>query len=193
MAMCRCRCADVSGIGVLIVVCVVVMTAVRLWASQPFKNNNSERLMVDFLAFGLWQHWALLAIVCLILELMSGDFFILCISFGALLTAVAAALGLGFYGQLLVLAVTSVLSIFFIRPRLVKLLHGRRKERPSNADALIGRTGRVSQAIEQGGYGRVAVDGDDWKAVSADGSYIPLGQNVKIVGRESVIVTVERA
>lgn len=57
----------------------------------------------------------------------------------------------------------------------------------------MGRIGRVSEAIEQGGYGRVAIDGDDWKAVSADGSYIPLGQNVRVVGRESIIITVEKA
>ena len=108
-------------------------------------------------------------------------------------TAVAAALGLGFYGQLAVFAVVSVLSIFFIRPRLVKALHGKRRERLSNADALTGRIGRVSEAIERGGYGRVAIDGDDWKAVSADGSYVPLGQNVRVVGRESIILTVEKA
>ena len=108
-------------------------------------------------------------------------------------TAIAAALGLGFYGQLAVFVVASVLSIFFVRPKLCKLLHGKRRERPSNADALMGRIGRVSEAIEQDGYGRVAIDGDDWKAVSADGSYMPLGQNVRVVGRESIIITVEKA
>ena len=148
--------------------------------------------MVDYFAANLWQLWAFVMVVCLILELTSGDFFIMCFAIGALLTAVAAALGLGFYGQLVVFAVVSVLSIFFIRPRLVKALHGKRRERLSNADALQGRIGRVSEAIEQGGYGRVAIDGDDWKAVSADGSYIPLGQNVRVVGRESIIITVEK-
>ena len=148
--------------------------------------------MMDYFAANLWQLWALVVIVSLLLELTSGDFFIMCFAIGALVTAVAA-LGLGFYGQLAVFAVVSVLSIFFIRPRLVKALHGKRRERLSNADALTGRIGRVSEAIERGGYGRVAIDGDDWKAVSADGSYVPLGQNVRVVGRESIILTVEKA
>ena len=162
--------------------------------------------MIDYFAANLWQLWALVVIVSLLLELTSGDFFIICFAIGALVTAVAA-LGLGFYGQLAVFAVVSVLSIFFIRPRLVKALHGKRRERLSNADALMGRIGRVSEAIERGGYGRVAIDGhanvkpgsraaidgDDWKAVSADGSYVPLGQNVRVVGRESIILTVEKA
>ena len=137
--------------------------------------------MIEYFAANLWQFWALAAIVCVILELTSGDFFILCFAIGALVTAVVSALGVGFYGQLAVFVVASLLSLFFVRPRLAKALHGKRRERLSNADALMGRIGRV------------AIDGDDWKAVSADGEYIPLGQNVRVVGRESIILTVEKA
>ena len=115
------------------------------------------------------------------------------ISWRNIITAVISATGVGFYGQLAVFVIASVLSIFFIRPPLLKRIHGKRRERPSNADALMGRIGRVSEAIEQNGYGRVAIDGDDWKAVSSDGSYIPLGQNVRVVGRESIIIEVEKA
>lgn len=149
--------------------------------------------MIDYFAANLWQLWVLVTVVCLILELTSGDLFILCFSIGALVTAVLSAFGLGFYGQLAVFVVASVLSLLFVRPSLVKRLHGRKQERLSNADALIGRIGRVSEAIEQGGYGRVAIDGDDWKAVSSDGTYVPMGQNVRVVGRESIIITVEKA
>lgn len=149
--------------------------------------------MIDYFAANLWQLWVLVTVVCLILELTSGDLFILCFSIGALVTAVLSAFGLGFYGQLAVFVVASVLSLLFVRPSLVRRLHGRKKERLSNADALIGRIGRVSEAIEQGGYGRVAIDGDDWNAVSSDGTYVPMGQNVRVVGRESIIITVEKA
>lgn len=149
--------------------------------------------MIDYFAANLWQLWILVVILCLLLELTSGDFFILCFAIGAIITAVISAIGVGFYGQLAVFVIASVLSIFFIRPPLLKRIHGKRSERPSNADALMGRIGRVSEAIEQNGYGRVAIDGDDWKAVSSDGSYIPLGQNVRVVGRESIIIEVEKA
>lgn len=149
--------------------------------------------MIEYFAANLWQMWALLAIVCLILELTNGDFYVMCFAIGAAFTSIASAIGLGFYGQLLVFALSSVLCIFFVRPFALKYLHGNRKERLSNADALIGRIGRVSETVTEGGYGRVAIDGDDWKAVSADGSSLPLGQNVRVVGRESVIITVEKA
>lgn len=149
--------------------------------------------MIEYFAANLWQMWALVSIICLILELTNGDFFIMCFAIGAAVTAILSAFGFGFYAQLIIFAAASVLCIFFVRPFALKYLHGNRKERLSNADALIGRTGRVSEDIQAGGYGRVAIDGDDWKAVSADGSAISMGQNVRVVGRESIIITVERA
>ena len=107
--------------------------------------------MIDYFAANLWQMWALVAIVCLILELTNGDFFIMCFSIGAVCTAIASALGLGFYGGLVVFAVCSVLCIFFVRPFALKYLHRNDDSRVSNADALIGRIGRVSEALEEGG------------------------------------------
>ncbi len=147
--------------------------------------------MIDYFASHLWQLWALVSFLCLILELTNGDFFIICFAIGAVCAAVASAFGLGFYGQLAIFAVCSVLSLFFIRPSLVRRLHQGADERPSNADALMGRVGTVSQDIQAGGYGRVAIDGDDWKAVSAGGVAIDKGAKVRVVGRESIIITVE--
>ena len=62
---------------------------------------------------------------------------------------------------------------------------------PSNADAIIGRKAKVSQDIPANGYGRVAIDGDDWKATAS--TDIKKGDTVTIVTRESIILTVEPA
>lgn len=155
--------------------------------------TNITIKMIEYFAANLWQMWALVAIVCLITELTGGDFFIMCFAIGAALTAVLSFLPIGFYAQLLVFLVLSVLCIFFVRPFALKYLHSHKRERLSNVDALIGQNGRVSEPIAEGGYGRVAIDGDDWKAVSADGQGLEQGAKVKVVGRESVIITVERA
>ena len=65
------------------------------------------------------------------------------------------------------------------------------KDVKTNADAIIGRKGVVSERVDSEHHtGRVAIDGDDWKAVSVDGSVIEKGQSVEIIKLDSIIVTV---
>lgn len=147
--------------------------------------------MIEYFSSNIWLVWLLVSFVCMLLELTSGDLYILCFAVGALFSALASALGLNWIWQVLFLAFFALISIFFLRPLALRWLHRSDVERPSNADAIIGRVGVVSQQIEKGGYGRVALDGDDWKAVSKDGESIAQGRRVRITGRESIIITVE--
>ena len=147
--------------------------------------------MIDYLAQHLWQMWAVVAVVCLILELTSGDFFIICFSVGALFAAIAAAFGLGFYSQLVAFAVFTLISLFWVRPFAKRYLHKGEDNRVSNADALIGRQGRVVETVRADGFGRVQIDGDIWKAVTNETADIPEGAAVRVVSRESTIINVE--
>jgi len=147
--------------------------------------------MIEYFSQNLWQVWAIIAVVSLILELFSGDFFIMCFAIGAAASLLCALCGLSLTAQIIIFSVASVLSVLFVRPVALKYFHRNDPQRASNADALLGREGRVSQTIVAGGDGRVAIDGDDWKAVSADGSAIAQGTPVRVVGRESIIITVE--
>ena len=145
--------------------------------------------MIDFLIANMWQVWAVVSIICLILELSSGDFFIICFSIGAVFAIIAAVIGLNVYWQLFIFAIFSLLSIFFVRPVALRWLHKNEPNRVSNADALIGRTGKVTEAINVNEPGYVQIDGDLWKAVSDD--TIEAGETVRVIDRESTIVTVE--
>ena len=147
--------------------------------------------MIEYISQNLWQLWAVVAVVCLILELTSGDFFIMCFAIGAAVTAIAAPFT-NFYVQLALLAVVSVVCLFTVRPVALRWFHRNDPHRVSNADALIGREGRVSETIEAGGYGRVPIDGDVWKARSATGEALPAGTQVRVVSRASTIITVEK-
>jgi membrane protein implicated in regulation of membrane protease activity len=147
--------------------------------------------MIDYLAQHLWQMWAVIAVVCLILELMAGDFFIICFSIGAVFAAITAAVGGGIYMQLLAFAVFSLISLFWVRPFAQRYLHKGEDNRVSNADALMNRQGRVVETVKADSYGRVQIDGDIWKAVTNESQDIPAGTNVCVVGRESTIITVE--
>ena len=139
----------------------------------------------------LWQLWAVVAIICLILELTAGDFFIFCFAIGAVGAAITAALGAGIYVQIVVFAIVTLLSLFYVRPFAKRYLRKGEDKRISNADALLGRQGRVVEAVVAGGFGRVQIDGDIWKAVTKGDADIPEGSNVTVVDRESTIITVE--
>jgi len=147
--------------------------------------------MIEYFLANMWQVWGIIAVLCLILELSSGDFFIICFSIGAVFSIIGAAIGLGIYWQIFIFAVFSLLSVLFVRPVALRWLHKNEPNKPSNADALLGRTGRVTEAIPAGGNGYVQIDGDMWKAVTTAGADIPTGTTVRVVGRESTIVTVE--
>lgn len=147
--------------------------------------------MIDYLSQNLWQVWTVIAVLCLILEMMSGDCFIICFSFGALVAALAAALGLGGYVQLAVFAVFTIVFLFWFRPLARRYLHKGEDKRVSNADALLGRKGRVVETVHAGGYGRVQIDGDIWKAVTLGEGDLPQGETVVVTDRDSTIITVE--
>ena len=146
--------------------------------------------MIDYLIANMWQVWAVVAIVCLILELSSGDFFIICFSIGAVFALISAVVSLNIYWQLFIFAVFSLLSVLFVRPVALRYLHKNEPNKPSNADALMGRTGRVTEEIKAGASGYVQIDGDLWKAVS--NSDIAVGTTVRVIGRESTILTVKQ-
>ena len=52
--------------------------------------------MIEYFADNLWQMWTLIAIVCLIVELTNGDFYVMCFSIGALLTVLVSLFVPGF-------------------------------------------------------------------------------------------------
>ena len=127
--------------------------------------------MTAYLASNLWAIWTAIAIICLIIELGSGDFFLTCFALGAFCSMIVSFTEAPLWTQILVFAICSVLS---------------------NSDALIGREGRVIEAIRPGDYGYVKIDGDEWKAQSPDDTTIEVGTTVKVIGRESIIISVER-
>lgn len=147
--------------------------------------------MIEYFQANLWQFWALIGVLCLILELTSGDFFIMCFSIGAFITAVVAACGTSFTLQLIVFAVASLLCLLFVRPVALKYFHRKDPNRPSNVDAMVGRRGIVTEAIAEKGYGRVKIDGDSWKACGIDDMAIDKDSRVEVTAIDSTIITVK--
>lgn len=139
-----------------------------------------------------YQIWLIVAIILVIIEICTAAFGSICFAIGAAFSALAAGLGLGLTWQIIIFAAVSLLTFIFLRPIAMRFLDRKSKDVKTNADALVGRKGIVSERIDSTQHtGRVAIDGDDWKAVSANGSVIEKGVEVEIVKRDSIILTVK--
>ena len=141
----------------------------------------------------VYQIWLVVAIVLVILEIMTAGFGVICFAIGAVFSALVAGLGGSITWQIVVFAVVSLLTFVFLRPVVIRFLDKKSKDVKTNADAVIGRKGVVSERIDSAQHtGRVAIDGDDWKAISEDGAVIEKGAEVKIVKLDSIILTVKQ-
>lgn len=141
----------------------------------------------------VYQIWLIVAIVLVIIEIATAGFGVICFAIGAGFAALAAVLGVeNAVWQIVIFAAVSFLTFLFLRPIAMRFLEKKSKDVKTNAEAIVGRKGVVSERIDATQHtGRVAIDGDDWKAVSEDGSVIEQGQTVEIVKLDSIIVTVK--
>ena len=97
-----------------------------------------------------------------------------------------------FNWQLIIMAIFTFTSFVLVRPFILKFFSKKNGDIITNVDAIIGRIGRVSERIDpKAGTGRVAIDGDDWKAISTNGEIIEKGESVKVISHESLIIYVE--
>jgi membrane protein implicated in regulation of membrane protease activity len=136
--------------------------------------------------------WLIISVLLVIIEIVTAGFGIVCFAVGTLLGALIAYLGCDFDWQMIAFGAGSLLAFVFIRPLALKYLTKKQQYVPMNAQAVVGMTGVVTQEINPAKHtGRVAVHGDDWKAVVADDTVIPVGANVTIVKQDSLILTVE--
>ena len=139
------------------------------------------------------QYWWLIAgILLLLVEIFTPGFFAASLGIGAFSAAVVAYFDGSMEWQLLVFSIFSILSIFLLRPIIKKHMYDT-KDVKTNADALIGRVGTVIKEIDPAtNQGRCAIDGDEWQFIFSDEEMrIEIGKKVRVIQRDSIILTVE--
>ena len=143
---------------------------------------------------GLWSFWLILGVGFLVAELLTMSTTCLYVGTGALAAMVCALLG----GEWIATTVTFVAATALLyattyrwRGRLIKALHSGAEHTATGMDALIGRTGTVVQAPD---CLRMRIDGDVWQVrPSKHGAPLVAGEEVRVVGSDSIILTVERS
>lgn len=134
--------------------------------------------------------WLAVAAVMGVVEIASLGLITMWFVVGALVAFAANLLGADLLVQIVVFLIVSVACLVGLRPVFVKYRDRGKQEEPTH----IGQTAIVVEEVDNEGLtGRVETDNRmTWAARSADGSPIPAGTVVRIVGQESVKLIVER-
>ena len=129
-----------------------------------------------------WVFWILLAVILSVGEILTLSFFMAPFAGGALVAALADALGAGVVLSLGVFIVTSLLMLLVVRP--IARSH-RRMPAPlrTGTAALIGRSAIVLERISNNeAVGCVKIDGEVWTARAYDDDEVyDIGERVEVV------------
>lgn len=118
---------------------------------------------------------------------------LVCIWFvlGSAAGLIAAICGGAVWLQVTLFFVVSVAALLATRPLVRKMMN--KSIVPTNADAVLGREARVTEAIDNDiPSGAVYVDGKTWSARSEDGTAIPQDSMVRVTRMEGVKLFVEK-
>lgn len=140
----------------------------------------------------MWWVWILAALVCGIIEVMSVSFVFLMFAIGALAAGIAGALGANETIQVIVFVVVTVALLVVLRPFLKGRIERSAGDVRTNTDALIGKTGYVTEVVGER-HGRIQFSGGEWSA-RTEGMPIPVGAEVRVEridGATAVVSAVE--
>ncbi|HWC75802.1 MAG TPA: NfeD family protein [Gemmatimonadales bacterium] len=141
-----------------------------------------------------WLVWFLGAIVLLVAEMFTAGFWLACLAAGAFVAGLVALVpGLGIVSQGIAFALSSIVSIAGLRPRLLhyfQLSPG--SELRTGVDALLGKTGVVTERIGPGGTGRVKVNGEDWRGATSDATTLEPGTQIMVIQVDGTTLVVEK-
>lgn len=125
-----------------------------------------------------WWLWILGALACGIIEVMAVSFVFLMFAIGALAAGIAGACGANLTIQVIVFIVVSIALLVILRPFLKGRIDRSSAYVPSNTDALIGKTGYVTEAVGER-HGRIQFSGGEWSA-RTEGPELPVGAEVRV-------------
>jgi len=139
-----------------------------------------------------WLLWFLGAIALLVAEMFTAGFWLACLAAGAVVAGIVSLLpGVGVVTEGVAFALSSIVSMAGLRPRLMHYFQlGPGSDLRTGVDALLGKTGVVTERIAPGGTGRVKVEGEDWRGASSD--VLEPGTLVTIIQVDGTTLMVEK-
>ena len=146
--------------------------------------------------YGSAAAWMALVIIFLVVELVTVGLTTIWLAGGAFVAFILAAVGAGFWVQLIAFFAVSFVLIYFTRPFAVKYLNPRRTR--TNSEELIGEVVKVIERIDnREAKGRALVKGLEWSARAVSDDMInekdTLVKVVRIEGVKLIVEPIEEA
>ena len=124
--------------------------------------------------------WLGILVAAIVLEIATTQIVSIWFAVGALAAFIATLAGVQqLWIQIVIFVVVSAIAVIATRPLVKKIIN--KKAEPTNADMVIGKTGIVTETIDNlAPTGVVKVNGSVWTARSADNTVIEAGEKVII-------------
>ena len=141
----------------------------------------------------IWIYWIIAALILFIIEMFTAGLAVICLSFGCLGGAIAAAADASIEWQLSIFAIVSFIALIAVRPLLKRLFYKNGEKVATNASAMVGKHGVVCADINgDDEQGRVMIEGVDWRAIATDDQHLEKGTRVVVTDINSVVLTVKK-
>ena len=151
------------------------------------KRLREEELPVNYM---MWL-WLGAIVLFGVVEAVTAGLVSIWFVAGSAAALIGALLGAGIGVQAALFIAVSAAALAVTRPLVRRYTAG--KAVPTNADRVLGGTGKVTEVIDnENSTGAVYVDGKTWTARSADGSVIPAGATVQVLRMEGVKLFVQK-
>lgn len=140
----------------------------------------------------VWHIWIIVAVLLFIVEIFAPTFLAACVAIGCAAAGLFSYFDFGIKGQLIAFSIGTLASFFGVRPFMLKYAHRNSGKVKTNVDALVGKIGKVTVAIDNSqNQGRVTIEGDDWKAETENNEVLNAGEKVEILKINSTILIVK--
>ena len=138
----------------------------------------------------LWQIFSIVSVVAIILEIVIPSGFFLNFAVAGILTALLSLFVNSVYALIIDFIILAILSVWFIRPLLIKKKDEKAKHTGLD-DKYIGKTAKVIEPITKTS-GAITIYEERWDARTVNDEEIPVGDDVKILKNDSLILYVEK-
>lgn len=139
----------------------------------------------------LWQLYAIVGVICIILEMIVPSMFFLNLAIAGFITAIISLFINNADMLTIDFIILSLVSLFVLRPLLLRTLKSSKDKETGISGDYIGKIVKVIEPVTKYS-GAITIYDERWDARIEDEGEIPAGSEVRIIRNESLVMYVER-